>query len=198
MQVQSINNNASSFGALNLTAEAKVLIERERGGKAAIKRATKELENSRWDLNIKTLGKDAIYPYFGDDRATCVIPSRVQDEFVMVYSSEVGGDNDDDITDCLKFSTPQRAKEVFETLKEHFFKNNKTPLQHFRWDVDAMKAFTEAELVPQTESPWAHFLERKSSTPSVKNEIPIVEPAKSEKPSFAQRIKNAWIALKGN
>lgn len=198
MQVQSINNNAPSFGALNITAEAKALIERERGGKAAIKRATKELENSVWDLKIKTLGKDAIYPYFGLRRATCVIPSRVQDEFVMVYSSEIGGDNDDDITDCLKFSTPQRAQEVYDTLKKHFFTKDKTPLQHFNWDVYAMKAFTEAELVPQEKSPWAHFLKQDSLHLPGEEETPKEEAViETKKPSFSQRLKAAWNVLLG-
>ena len=62
MQVQPINNsNSQTFGALNLTSAAKTLIEQEKGGKAAIKQFTKELENSKWDLNIKTIGNDAIY-----------------------------------------------------------------------------------------------------------------------------------------
>lgn len=53
MQVQPINNsNSQTFGALNLTSAAKTLIEQEKGGKAAIKQFTKELENSKWDLNI--------------------------------------------------------------------------------------------------------------------------------------------------
>lgn len=117
MQVQPINNsNSQTFGALNLTSAAKTLIEQEKGGKAAIKQFTKELENSKWDLNIKTIGNDAIYPYFGKDRATCVIPSYVQDEYVMVYSSNAHSmDNEDDIVDCLKFPSKQRAKEVYDT-----------------------------------------------------------------------------------
>ena len=130
MQVQPINNsNSQTFGALNLTSAAKTLIEQEKGGKAAIKQFTKELENSKWDLNIKTIGNDAIYPYFGKDRATCVIPSYVQDEYVMVYSSNAHSmDNEDDIVDCLKFPSKQRAKEVYDTLMNHFHSKNCTLL----------------------------------------------------------------------
>lgn len=203
MQVQPINNsNSQTFGALNLTSAAKTLIEQEKGGKAAIKQFTKELENSKWDLNIKTIGNDAIYPYFGKDRATCVIPSYVQDEYVMVYSSNAHSmDNEDDIVDCLKFPSKQRAKEVYDTLMNHFHSKNRTPLQHLRWDVDAMKVFTEAEIVPQKESPWAHFLkdntlhlpERK--TRIIKNEEAPIN--NIEKPSFVTRLKTAWNVLIG-
>ena len=117
MKVQSINNNAPSFSALNITAEAKALIEKEKGGKKKIAQYTKELANSRWDLNIKKCSySNDIMPYFGNNRYCCVIPSRVQDKYVMVYSGEVGGDNEDDIVDCLKFASAERAKEVYETL----------------------------------------------------------------------------------
>lgn len=204
MQVQLINNNNSqTFGALNLTSAAKTLIEQEKGGKAAIKRFTKELENSKWDLNIKTLGNDSIYPYFGKDRATCVIPSYVQDEYVMVYSSDAHSmDNEDDIVDCLKFSSKQRAKEVYDTLRNHFLAKIRTPLQHLRWDVDAMKAFTEAEIVPQKESPWAHFLKDDALHLPERKETRIIKKEETsinniEKPSFATRLKAAWNVLIG-
>lgn len=230
MQVQSINN-APSFGALKITPEAKAIIEREKGGKYRIKKYTKELENSRWDLRIKTLGKDDIYPYFGNKRETCVIPCHLKDNFVMVYSSMTGGDNDDDITDCLKFSSAERAKEVYDKLNQFFLAKKpngdygKTPLQKFDWAVYAMKAFTEAKIIPQKDSPWAHFLKSDSlvsppvikngetftpkNSPATKKEVSGAEPrkpfititynnpVKEKKLSLGQRLSNAWSALLG-
>ncbi|MCM1002800.1 MAG: hypothetical protein NC408_00495 [Candidatus Gastranaerophilales bacterium] len=198
MQVQPINN-MQSFGALKITPEAKALIEREKGGKYKIKKYTKELENSRWDLNVTALKcqgfSDNIFSYFGNNRECCVIPSHYKDEFVMVYSHDRYGDNEDDITDCLKFSSSERAKEVYETLKNHFH-GSKTPLQHLDWDVYAMKAFTEAELVPQTKSPWAHFLRRENESKHVERFSALIED-KPEKPSFLQRLNAAWNAFLG-
>ena len=123
-------------------------------------------------------------------------------KYVMVYPSNAHSmDNEDDIVDCLKFPSKQRAKEVYDTLMNHFHSKNRTPLQHLRWDVDAMKAFTEAEIVPQKESPWAHFLkdntlhlpERK--TRIIKNEEAPIN--NIEKPSFVTRLKTAWNVLIG-
>ena len=159
MKIQYINNVSQSFGALNLSAEARALIEQERGGKAAIKRFTKELENSRWDLNIKTT-PEFLDSYFGEDRVYCIIPSKVQDEYVMVHTFNAHTIADELIIDCLKFSSKQRAKEVYDTLMKHYLvdDSDRTPLKDFKWDVDAMKAYTEAEIVPQKESPWANLL----------------------------------------
>ncbi len=196
MKVQSINNNAPSFSALNITAEAKALIEKEKGGKKKIAQYTKELANSRWDLNIKKCSySNDIMPYFGNNRYCCVIPSRVQDKYVMVYSGEVGGDNEDDIVDCLKFASAERAKEVYETLQTHFLSDSpNTPLQHLDWDVYAMKAFTEAELVPQTQSPWAHFLRRKDEPKHVERFEKLAED-KPQKSSFLKKLGAAWNVL---
>lgn len=197
MKVQPINNNAPSFGKLNITAEAKALIEKERGGKTRIKRYTKELANSKWDLKIKTLGKDKIFPIFGEDRECCVIPCHLKDEFMMVYSSDAHScDNEDDINDCLKFSSAERAQEVFETLKTHFH-NSKTQLQMLDWHVYAMKAFTEAEIVPQTESPWAHFLKRDTKPAPAKQEAIVQMPTAEKKLPFSKRLKEAWKVLLG-
>lgn len=157
MQVQSINN-APSFGALNITAEARALIEREKGGAEKIAQYTKELVNSRCNLNVKKCSWcDDIFASFGNNRECGIVPCHLKDEFVMVYSSDANSsDTEFDIVDCLKFSSTKRAKEVYETLKKHFL-GSKTPLQHLDWHVYAMKALTEAEIVPQTKSPWAHF-----------------------------------------
>ena len=47
----------------------------------------------------------------------------------------------------IKCIRPEKwDKEVYDTLMNHFHSKNRTPLQHLRWDVDAMKAFTEAIL----------------------------------------------------
>lgn len=198
MQVQSISNNQPSFGALNITAEARAIIEKEKGGAEKIIQYTKELANSRWDLNIrKSNSGNSIYPLFGKDRDCCVIPCHLKDEFVMVYSSDAHScDTDDDITDCLKFSCAQKAKEVYETLKKHFHANNKTPLQKLDWHVYAMKAFTEAEIVPQTRSPWAHFLYKTYSSPAVKPKTSVQQSGVKKAP-FLQRLQEAWKVLLG-
>ena len=210
MKVQAINNNTPSFGALNLTADAKALIESQKGGKDRIKIYTKELQNSRWDLNIQKIKSDnEIFSTFGRFREGAVIPGRLQDEFIMVYSLDARKKNsEDNIVDCLKFSSAERAKEVYNNLiklarakapNENLYK--KTVIQHLDWDVYAMKAFTEAELVPQEKSPWAHFLTKETAefiNQRFKEELQQgSEFIEIHKSSFTQRLKAAWNVLLG-
>lgn len=207
MQIQSVSTNQNpSFNALFVSQEAKALIESQKGGAEKLKKATQELINSKWDLTIKKSG-DNIYPYFGDRRDCAVIPCRIMEDYVMVYSGDKYGDCEDDITDCLKFSSAERAREVYDKLSGYFMAkpenggNSKSPLQRFEWAVYAMKAFTEAELVPQEYSPWAHYLQRDRYTPSVKQEEnrKTIEASTQEVKTipFAQRLKNAWNELRG-
>lgn len=208
MQVQSINKTPS-FGTFKITPQAKALIELEAGGAAKIEQYTKELASSKWDLSVKTSGKDNIYTQFGDNRAICVIPVHHKDNWVMVSSanSRYLCDNDADIVDCLKFSSSKRAKEVYGKLRKHFLAKNpngglkKTPLQHLDWAVYAMKAFEDAEIVSQEISPWACFLDKYPRTLAdpFKKAVPFVENKKAveKKPSLNQRLSNAWNAFLG-
>lgn len=201
MQVQSINNNAPSFGALNIEPKVKTLIESERGGKPAIKRAIQELANTKNDLSLRFYSsphnEDGFIPFFGGGRFGSVMPCHIKDNFVMVSSGDWGGDCEDDIVDCLKFPSTERAKEVFDKLKS-FIKLNKTPLEKFQACVYGMKILEEGENIPQEKSPWAHFLEKDTDTQPVKKETPKEEAAiEPKKPSFTQRLKEAWNVLIG-
>ena len=48
-----------------------------------------------------------------------------KDNYVMVYSGDRFGDNEDDIVDCLKFASTQRAEEVYNKLKTFSHYSNK-------------------------------------------------------------------------
>ena len=162
MKVQSINNNNQSFKGLKITPEAKAIIEKQVGGSERIAKYTSELANSKWDLTIEASkmfrGKENIFPFFGDRRLAAVIPAHLKDNFVMVYSRDRFGDGEEDVVDCLKFETPQRAEEVYKNLKEFFHSPNKTVIRNLDWHVYAMKLFGEAEIVPQKDSPWAKWI----------------------------------------
>ena len=155
MKVQAINNNNQSFKALKITPEAKAIIEKQAGGAERIAKYTSELVNSKMDLTIKALGKDSIFAYFGNRRCSAVIPAHLKDNYVMVYSANSFGDDDDDIVDCLKFASTQRAEEVYNKLKEFFHSPDHSVNSRLDWNVYATKLFDEAEIVPQKDSPWA-------------------------------------------
>ena len=114
MKVQSLQNNNQSFKALKISPAAKTLIEKQNGGLKKITDYTAELANSKWDLTIepmKRFGNVNIYPYFGDRRCAAVIPARIQDNYVMVYSGDRLEDEGYDIVDCLKFKNSHRCAE---------------------------------------------------------------------------------------
>ncbi len=197
MKVQSINNNNQSFKALKITPEAKAIIEKQAGGAERIAKYTSELVNSKMDLAIKTLGKDSIFAYFGDYRYCSVMPARLIDNYVMVYSGDRFGDNEDDIVDCLKFASKERAKEVYNKLKAFsHYSNKKSVIEDLDWHVYAMKLFDEAEIVPQKDSPWAILVQDFKTAPLTNEKVNKVElEQKEEKPSFMQKLKQAWAIL---
>ena len=197
MKVQSINNNSQSFKALKITPEAKAIIEKQAGGAERIAKYTSELVNSKMDLTIKNLGKDSIFAYFGDYRYCSVMPARLIDNYVMVYSGDRFGDNEDDIVDCLKFASTQRAEEVYNKLKtfSHYSKE-KSVNEKLDWHVYAMKLFDEAEIVPQKDSPWAMWVQDYKTAPLTNEKVnKVALEQKEEKPSFMQKLKQAWAIL---
>ena len=197
MKIQAINNNNQSFKALKITPEAKAIIEKQAGGAERIAKYTSELVNSKMDLTIKTLGKDSIFAYFGDRRVAAVMPAHLKDNYVMVYSGDRFGDNDDDIVDCLKFASTQRAEEVYNKLKTFSHYSNKESVnEKLDWHVYAMKLFDEAEIVPQKDSPWAMWVQDYKTTPKTNEKVnKVALEQKEEKPSFMQKLKQAWAIL---
>ena len=197
MKVQSINNNNQSFKALKITPEAKAIIEKQAGGAERIAKYTSELVNSKMDLTIKTLGKDSIFAYFGDYRYCSVMPARLIDNYVMVYSGDRFGDNEDDIVDCLKFASKERAKEVYNKLKTFsHYSNKKSVIEDLDRHVYAMKLFDEAEIVPQKDSPWAILVQDFKTAPLTNEKVnKVALEQKEEKPSFMQKLKQAWAIL---
>lgn len=191
MQISPINNS-QSFKALKITPEAKALIEKQNGGVERIAKYTSELANSKWDLTIEHLEafgkncKETLFPYFGDRRSCAVIPAHLKDNYVMVYSADKLGDNEADITDCLKFESPQRAEQVYNKLNE-FFYGPETIIKDLDWHVYAMKLFDEAEIVPQKDSPWAEWVSGVKTTPKSNK--------KEKKPNFIEKLKEAWKVL---
>lgn len=141
---------------MEITPEAKAIIEKQTGGLERIAKYTSELANFKHDLTIKSLGKETIFPIFGLRRSAAIIPAHLKDNYVMVYSGDdFVRDNEADIVDCLKFKTPQRAEEVYNKLKEFFLSPNKSVIKNLDWHVYAMNLFNEAEIVAQKDSPWA-------------------------------------------
>ena len=196
MKVQAINNNHQSFKALKITPEAKAIIEKQAGGVERIAKYTSELANSKWDLTIKALGKDSIFPYFGDRRYCAVMPSKLKGNYVMVYSGDRFGENEDDIVDCLEFASAQRAEEVYNKLKTFsHYSNEKSVNEYLDWHVFAMKLFEEAGNVPQKYSPWAKRGQNCEITPMVDKKASKVSIVEENKPTFMQKLKEAWKIL---
>ena len=197
MKVQAINNNNQSFKALKISPEAKAIIEKQAGGAERIAKYTSELVNSKMDLTIKALGKDSIFAYFGDYRYCSVMPARLIDNYVMVYSGDRFGGNEDDIVDCLKFASTQRAEEVYNKLKTFsHYSNKKSVIEDLDRHVYAMKLFDEAEIVPQKDSPWAILVQDFNTAPLTNEKVnKVALEQKEEKPSFMQKLKQAWAIL---
>ena len=200
MKLQSIQSYRPSFRALILTPEARAIIEREEGGKERTDLYTKELANSKADLTIKTSeykGNVTLFPYFGDRRYCSVLPARVDEKYVMVYSGDsVFRDNESDIVDCLKFKSAKRAKEVYNKLKSFASNRGKSVLNDLDWHVYAMKLYDEAEIVPQKNSPWSMWSQNDRITPMESYRKPDKVALEEEnKPSFTQKLKEAWKIL---
>lgn len=198
MKIQTIQYNNQSFKALKITPEARAIIEKQSGGLERIAKYTSELANSKWDLTIKPLkmlDKDSIFPLFGDRRCAAVIPAHIKDNYVMVYSGDKFGDNEDDVVDCLKFKNHGRALEVFNQLEEFFHTSRNSVIKNLDWHVYAMKLFDEAEIVPQKDSPWAAWLRDYKTTPIADKKINTVTVEEEKKPSFKQKLKEAWKVL---
>jgi hypothetical protein len=196
MKINSISQNQqnydknNTFKALVITPKAKALIKSQKGGAERIAKYTKELANSKWDLKIRVINvfnQDVIFPFFGNKRYATLIPKEVKDNFVMV--SSVNRFNDKDIVDYLKFNDANKAQEVYNNLRKYFLENSildrneSFMIDRFDWCVCAIKAFEEAEIVPQAESPWAE-LAKPITENQVKNE--------QKKSSFIQKIKSLF------
>lgn len=208
MQVQSINNNAPSFGALYINSKAKAIIERQSGGREAIEKYTKELADTKWDLWIKDLGEDNIFSTWTGGRQVCISPlDKPINEYLRVYSVDELGDGEEDIVDYLKFSSAERAQEVYNQMeeacdaaynnKEHTLMNGSyfNPLGELHRDVLSLKVLEEAEHISRDESPWKRpaLVEQPLKTA-------VKQPAEQtieKKPSFSQRLKDAWNVLLG-
>ena len=166
--IQQQNQNNQSFQALKVTPKAKAIIEKQKGGAERLAKYTEELANSKWDLTLKYLdffGQEMLYPYFGDRRETHVTACRLNDRYVMVYSHDVLGDNEDDIVDCLEFKNAYRAKQVYNKLKKFNYLECKSVNNQLDHHVYAMKMFEEAKFIPQSISPWSQWSPNGRVTP---------------------------------
>ena len=202
MKIQSIQNNNQSFEALTLTSAAKRLLSKEKGAIQKISQYTEELVDSKYPVKIGYIkyfnGEEHITADLGNMRGGQLIPAHLKDEYIMVYSAEIGGDVEDDVVETLKFSNSERAKEVYVKLKDYFHNSSskkRTELDYLEKVVYSSKILTEADIIPNEQGPWEWLHKSAISTTKKSETTPKVNSDHLEKVSFITKLKRAWGIL---
>ena len=193
MQVHNIQSNSctsynpSNFRALKLTQPGEKLIKSYSEGSEILQKIDiwkNELAETKYfDLEIDELCKRLFITIKSkcSDWKSCEAPLKVCDEpkgkELLAYGTDLL-DCGDWVTYPLTFATNKDAKIAYNTLKGH---HNHFPINEVAWAVDSVKILEKA-----CENMYPEMAVVSDSTKETTNKIP-----------FKQRLKNAWLALKG-
>ena len=208
MQVQNINSNnyrnsySPNFGLMNVTEKGQKLLNKWWGQAPEkmdkINGWKKDLlKTDNFDLNFEELCKDMflIIESKNPDWPSCEAPLRVYN-FPKGRRLDVFGT---DLIDCgdfvsypLEFGTNQDAVEAYNTLKSYQKEGAIYTIDKVKWAVDSVKILEKA--FKYMENPK---VEKNVAETSKAAEIATPIETKADKVPFLERLKNAWLALKG-
>ena len=213
MQVQSISSNnynnhySPNFGIMTITKKGQQLLDNLWGNAPEymnkIEGLKKGLANTKYfDLEVDELGdkfwmfilKKEKNPEYRSCEAPLYVFKEPKKNKLDVFGTDIL-DCGDNVWYPLEFATDKDAQAAFNTLNT--FKNTEKglgdlpPIMQIKWAVDSVKILEKA--LKYMENPKVEKVV--TETPNAAEIATSIE-TKVKLP-FKQRLKNAWLALKG-
>lgn len=200
MQVQNINSSnyknhySPNFGVLKVSGRVEKLtkgFEKELADTKYFDLEIGELSSKLWMFILKKEQN----PKYHSCEAPLYVFKEPKDNKLDVFGTDIC-DCQDNVWYPLEFATKEDAQAAFKTLNT--YKNREKalgdlpPFEQVHWAVDSVKFLEKA--FKYMENPKVETVV--DETPKV-TEIASPSEAKAKLP-FTQRLKNAWLALKGD
>ena len=210
MQVHNIQSNnytsynSPKFGALNVTKAGEKMINSWYGKDAVWQKINiwkEELAKTKYfDLEIDELCNGMWLQINDKDGGhwNCEAPLRVEDKpkgkNLCVFGTDLI-DCGDWVTYPLEFASVKEAENAYNTLKKYQHDHSRPTLEEIEWAVDSVKILERGTDVYMTRTVAAE----PASAIEDKTESKVTETADKAdtKIPFRQRLRNAWLALKG-